>query len=158
MYTYFIIEKEDGFNDSDEYRVKIGFSKNPEQRIKNLQTGNSRKLELMGWIECQGQSLERALHKKYEPFNINLEWFSIEPRNVLEELKAEGTSAFIAIQENVGKFLGCDKDAIPDFLGPWEWSDTEIEDFCPQCGWGGGVHHNSAIGSENCLKCGYPIF
>ena len=77
--------------------------------------------------------------------------------NVLEELKYESTSSFICIQK-IGAFLGCDRDAIPDYLGPWEWLDTEIEEFCPQCGWRGGVHYNSALGSENCLRCGYPIF
>lgn len=156
MYTYFIIESADNDNESD--RVKIGFSKNPGQRIKNLQTGNSRKLELMGWIKCEGQFFERKLHKKYGENHIHGEWFYLEPSDVLEELKSESTSSFIAIQENVGEFLGCDRDAIPDFLGPWDWLDTEIEEFYPQCGWGGGVHYNSALGSENCLNCGFPVF
>ncbi|SMN02598.1 hypothetical protein SPONN_1475 [uncultured Candidatus Thioglobus sp.] len=86
------------------------------------------------------------------------EWFAIEPYDVLEELKAESTSSFICVQSNVGEFLGYDSDAVPEYLGPWEWQDIEIEDFCPQCGWGGGIHYNSALGSENCLRCGYPIF
>ena len=154
MYTYFIAENED----NDDFRVKIGFSKNPKKRIRELQTGNSRKLALMGWIECEGQSLETHIHKKYESYNLNGEWFAIEPCDVLEELKAKSTSSFICVQSNVGEFLGCDRDAIPEYLGPWEWLDTEIWEFCPQCGWGGGVHYNSALGSENCLRCGYPIF
>ena len=73
MYTYFIIENED----NEHCRVKIGFSKNPGNRIRNLQTGNSRKLALMGWIECEDSSLEKRLHKKYESDNLNGEWFSI---------------------------------------------------------------------------------
>ncbi len=154
MYTYFIIENED----NDDSRIKIGFSKKPEKRIKELQTGNSRKLAIMGWIESEDKSLEKNLHQKYEEFRLTGEWFSIEPCDVLEELKNKSTSSFICIQSNAGEFLGCDKDAIPDYLGPWEWLDTEIEEFCPQCGWGGGVHYNSALGSENCLRCGYPIF
>ncbi len=154
QYTYFLIENEE----NQDFRVKIGFSKNPEQRIKNLQTGNSRRLGLMGWIECEGQSFERCLHKKFERYRIEGEWFSIEPCDVLEELKSKGTLSFICVQSNVGEFLGCDRDAVPEFLGPWEWLDTDIQDFCPQCGWGGGVHYNSALGSENCLRCGYPLF
>lgn len=153
-YTYFIVENEN----NEDYRVKIGFSKKPDKRIKELQTGNSRKLALMGWIECDDQSLERHLHKKHALSNIMGEWFSIEPYQVLEELKAESTSSFICVQSNVGQFLGCDTDAIPEFLGPWEWTETEKEDFCPQCGWGGGVHFNNAIGSDLCLACGYPVF
>ncbi|MBT3045017.1 MAG: GIY-YIG nuclease family protein [Candidatus Thiodiazotropha sp. (ex Codakia orbicularis)] len=154
MYTYFIIENED----NDEHRIKIGCSKKPEQRIRNLQTGNSRKLCLMGWIECSDQSIERLLHEKYEEFRLNGEWFSIEPCNVLEELKTYSTTSYICIQANAGAFLGCDTDAIPEYLGPWEWLDTEIQEFCPQCGWGGGVHYNNSLGSESCLRCGYPIF
>jgi len=154
MYTYFITENEH----NESYRIKIGFSKNPGKRIKSLQTGNSRKLALMGWIETEGQDLERSLHKKYKNHNLNGEWFAIEPCDVLEELKAQSTSSYICVQSNVGQFLGCDRDAVPEYLGPWEWLDTEFEEFCPQCGWGGGVHYNSALGSENCLRCGYPIF
>ncbi|GHB26471.1 GIY-YIG nuclease family protein [Salinicola rhizosphaerae] len=154
MYTYFIVENED----NDEFRIKIGFSKNPEKRIRTLQTGNSRKLAIMGWLEKGDAFLEKRLHRKYEPYRLNGEWFSIEPCDVLEELKSESTSSYICVQSNVGEFLGCDRDAIPEYLGPWEWLDTEIDEFCPQCGSGGGVHYNSAIGSENCLRCGYPIF
>lgn len=154
MYTYFIIENED----NDAHRIKIGFSKDPKKRIRALQTGSSRKLALMGWIESEGKILEQSLHKKYASYRLNGEWFSIEPCDVLEELKAQSTSSFICVQSNVGEFLGCDKDAVPEYLGPWEWLDTELEEFCPQCGWGGGVHYNSALGSENCLRCGYPVF
>lgn len=153
-YTYFIIE-----NEKDEiHRIKIGFSKNPGRRIKDLQTGNPRKLAIMGWIECDDRSLEKHLQRKHEQRNLNGEWFSIEPCDVLEELKSQSTSSFICVQSNAGEFLGCDRDAVPEYLGPWEWLETEIEEFCPQCGWGGGVHYNDALGAENCLRCGYPIF
>ncbi|MDD2324499.1 MAG: GIY-YIG nuclease family protein [Alphaproteobacteria bacterium] len=154
MCTYFIIENED----SDNSRIKIGFSRAPNDRIIQLQTGNSRKLAIMGWVETADQSHEKQLHKKYEKYRLNGEWFSIEPWNVLDELKTESTSSFICVQANVGEFLGCDNDAVPEYIGPWEWLDTEIDEFCPQCGWGGGVHYNSALGLENCLRCGYPIF
>ncbi|NKB32144.1 MAG: GIY-YIG nuclease family protein [Pseudomonadales bacterium] len=154
MFTYFIAENEN----TNGHRIKIGFSKDPEKRIKVLQTGNSRKLALMGWIECEGQALERSLHKKYKNYNLKGEWFSIEPCDVLDELKSKSTSSYICVQSNVGQFLGCDRDAIPEYLGPWEWLDTELEEFCPQCGWGGGVQYNNALGSENCLRCGYQTF
>jgi Meiotically up-regulated gene 113 len=153
-YTYFMVENEA----NKHFRIKIGFSKDPLNRLKALQTGNSRKIEIMGWIKSDDQSLERELHKKYQKHRLHGEWFSIEPYNVLEELKSKSTLSFICVQSNVGEFLGCDYDAVPEFLGPWQWMDTEVEDFCPQCGWGGGVHYNSAIGADYCLKCGYPTF
>ncbi|MCY1508129.1 hypothetical protein D9M68_424290 [compost metagenome] len=126
-YTYFIIENEE----NESHRIKIGFSKKPSKRIKTLQTGNSRKFALMGWIECTDKSLERDLQSKYHKNKLNGEWFSIEPCDVLKELKFQGTSSFICVQSNVGAFLGCDRDAVPEYLGPWEWLDTEIDEFCP---------------------------
>ena len=152
--TYFIVET----GGDEEFRIKIGFSKAPHNRIKALQTGNSRTLEVMGWIESDDKSLEQKLHKKYKKQRIHGEWFSIEPYDVLEELKSKSTSSFICVQSNVGEFLGYDTDMTPEFLAPWKWTDTEVDEFCPQCGWGGGVHYNSAIDAENCLNCGYPIF
>jgi hypothetical protein len=154
MYTYFIIENED----NEKHRIKIGSSKDPGKRIRELQTGNPRKLAIMGWIECENQDLEKSLHKKYEKKKLNGEWFTIEPADVFEELKKHSISSFICVQANAGQFLGCDRDAIPEYLGPWEWLDTEIDEFCPKCGWGGGVHHNSAWGGPDCLHCGYSPY
>ena len=47
MPIYFIIENED----LEFQRIKIGRSNKPGKRIKELQTGNSRSLALMGWID-----------------------------------------------------------------------------------------------------------
>jgi hypothetical protein len=152
--TYFITENEE----EGPSPIKIGFSNDPAKRIKTLQTGNPRKLSVMGWISGLDQTLERELHKKYWDMRLNGEWFSIDPSDVFDELKRHSTSSYISIQSNVGGFLGCDRDGIPEYLSAWEWGETELEDFCPQCGWGGGVHYNSALGSENCLECGFPIW
>ena len=44
-FVYFIQEEETG-------RIKIGFSeKHPKGRLKDFQTGNSNKLNLLGYIE-----------------------------------------------------------------------------------------------------------
>lgn len=59
VYTYFIIENED----NDDARIKIGFSKKSEKRIKELQTGNSRKLAIIGWIESEDKSMEKIFIK-----------------------------------------------------------------------------------------------
>ncbi|MBE0422110.1 GIY-YIG nuclease family protein [Pseudoalteromonas nigrifaciens] len=62
MALYFIIENEDLVNQ----RVKIGISNNPTQRLKTLQTGNSRRLALMGWINSdKDRKLEKEFHQKY---------------------------------------------------------------------------------------------
>jgi Meiotically up-regulated gene 113 len=54
--------------------VKIGYSDAPDARIAMLQTGNPRKLVLLGTIEGTLDD-ERALHAKYIKDNVLQEWF-----------------------------------------------------------------------------------
>jgi len=63
--------------------VKIGFSKDPEARLKNLQTGSPNKLKIRKVIEFEtkreAEIVERCLHnigkKKYK--KLEGEWFLI---------------------------------------------------------------------------------
>lgn len=57
--------------------IKIGRSKDPIQRLKQLQTGNSNKLELLLIVENMG-FLELSLHEKLKKFHLIGEWFKIE--------------------------------------------------------------------------------
>lgn len=54
--------------------VKIGFSTNPEARLPELQTGNPRRLVLLGKIEGTRED-EAKMHAKYAHLNILQEWF-----------------------------------------------------------------------------------
>ncbi|TNE74955.1 GIY-YIG nuclease family protein [bacterium] len=55
--------------------VKIGFSKNPETRLATLQTGCPYKLSLIhSYIGTQ--KAEYALHRKYQEYKTQGEWFS----------------------------------------------------------------------------------
>lgn len=54
--------------------VKIGHSKNPKKRVKQLQTGSSSRILLLGSIEG-GKELEKELHKKFNYIRIKNEWF-----------------------------------------------------------------------------------
>ena len=56
-------------------KVKIGFSANPEKRLKNLQTGNAALLSLAATMQGTVEH-EKELHKRFEGYNINGEWFS----------------------------------------------------------------------------------
>lgn len=71
-YVYFI---------SDGQFVKIGVAKNPESRLKELQTGNPRKLSIMCKIpvgsDRDAYRLEGKLHIEYEAFAKQVEWFNI---------------------------------------------------------------------------------
>ena len=58
--------------------VKIGKSYSPEKRIKELQTGNPYKLELLKTIkECSegGEFEESDLHAKFKKYRVEGEWF-----------------------------------------------------------------------------------
>jgi hypothetical protein len=62
---------------------KIGFSTNPEARVAELQTGNPRRLVLLGKTEGTRED-ERALHEKYMRYNVLQEWFRANPALLLE--------------------------------------------------------------------------
>lgn len=154
MALYFIIENE---NLVDQ-RIKIGISKNPIQRLRNLQTGNSRRLALMGWIDSKNdRKLEKEFHQKYSDLRVIGEWFEINHEVVLELLKEHSYCSFIAKQRNAGDLIGYDRDGIPEYEDVWEWASLDISEFCPECGSGLGLSYNENYGGERCLKCGFTV-
>src|SRR5688500_14602365 len=99
MPVYFIAENEN--NDPNSLRVKIGRSGDIQIRLRTLQTGSPYDLKLMGWIESNNdKQLELELHEQYSDRRIRLEWFNLQPEDVLNELKSHGICAFIATEEN----------------------------------------------------------
>ena len=54
---------------------KIGYSKNPENRLIQLQTGNPFSLELVTSIEG-GLKKEKLIHKFFKKYKLSGEWFS----------------------------------------------------------------------------------
>ena len=74
-FIYFIQEEETG-------RIKIGFSeKHPKGRLQDFQTGNSNKLNLIGYIEGTYED-ETILHQEFSEERIRKdnEWFKSSPR------------------------------------------------------------------------------
>ena len=77
-YVYFIRQEGKG-----NQPIKVGFSLNPDERIKNLQTGNPNRLYLGASVPCDSEDgareLEKTLHwllkKKYR--KLHGEWFII---------------------------------------------------------------------------------
>ncbi|MFF9594058.1 GIY-YIG nuclease family protein [Streptomyces sp. NPDC014646] len=62
-------------------RVKIGTSNNPEKRLKELQTGNPDRLEVL-WSTPGGRELESMLHRAFAAYRVEGEWFDfggVEP-------------------------------------------------------------------------------
>ena len=77
MFVYAMMEEDTG-------NIKIGISKDPERRLKQLQTGNSSRLILVATHKAENRfNDERSLHHKNENYNIHGEWFSNEAKNTL---------------------------------------------------------------------------
>lgn len=79
MYTYLIY---------DGTYHKIGKSKNPEKRVKQLQTANP-SAALLGYGEGDE---EKYLHNKYEDFRYSREWFTLtkeQEKEILDFFKVE---------------------------------------------------------------------
>lgn len=63
----------------DPKKVKLGYSKDPDKRLKQLQTGSSNKLKLL--FVCEGSlKAEKFLHHQFKIFRYrpNSEWYRVE--------------------------------------------------------------------------------
>lgn len=77
MYVYAIRESESG-------RVKVGISRNPETRLKQLQTGNSQHLELVAYRKAENRYQdEAATHQLLGDCHVRGEWFSPDALELL---------------------------------------------------------------------------
>jgi len=156
MSVYFILEE----NDAD-WRMKIGRAKNRVARRRALQTGNSRLLKIVGWIETeQDAALEAHLHAKYAEFNIgkrgesrSKEWFRLQPGDILDDLVRAGRDGFVAKNANAFEIVGYDKYAVPEYVGVWDWASLEPYECCTFCGCFCGMHFQDASYMYHCLNC-----
>lgn len=92
-YVYLIKSLEDGY-------YKIGFSKNPSNRILTLQTGNSSELKLIEVYKSEfAHKIEKSLQNRYAHLKKEGEWFNLSVENEVS-FKKECQQ----IEENI-KFL-----------------------------------------------------
>lgn len=70
-------------------RIKIGYSEDPEKRLKQLSTGSPTKLRLVKKVRGDAD-LEKELHKRFEHLRYDKEWFHAtrELTNYIEGLVA----------------------------------------------------------------------
>jgi len=68
--VYFIISKTDNL-------VKIGYSANPQRRLKQLIYENKKPLEIYNVIDGD-MSVERYFHDKHKDFHVKGEWFDTD--------------------------------------------------------------------------------
>lgn len=71
---------------SDARVVKIGWSQDPEKRLRELQTGNPDRLEIHA-IFPASQSVERGLHDLFKDLAVRGEWFLNEGGEVVSVIK-----------------------------------------------------------------------
>ncbi len=156
MPVYFILEE----NNAD-WRMKIGRATNLKGRRGALQTGNSRPLKVVGWIEAVNEAeTEKRLHEKYAAHNIGRdggssarEWFHLQPADILEDLHRAGIHGFVEKNTDAFEVVGHDRDGVPEYLGIWDWSSLELEECCPFCGCFCGMHFQDASQMFHCLSC-----
>lgn len=135
--------------------LKIGRAKDIYQRRDALQTGNPETLVLVGWIRSDADSaLEAELHGRHQTRRVAGEWFRLEPSEILDDLKRAGSNGFVARRGDAFEIVGHDRDAIPEYLGVWEWADLELEECCPFCGAMCGMHFQDASQAYYCINCG----
>jgi hypothetical protein len=82
-YVYLILE----VNEHGDEHYKIGISKNePEKRLKQLQTGNPNRIDILKFYKSENyKRVEKWLHSKYSSFRTlaNNEWFKLPNEHVL---------------------------------------------------------------------------
>ena len=149
MPVYFI-----GEEDTPCCRIKIGVAKNIERRRSNLQTGNPLELRLLGWINTEGNfELERRLHQHFSARRVRGEWFAIEPADILLIPMRAARDGFVAKNTNAFQIVGYDRDAVPEYVGVWEWGELEIDECCPFCGCLCGMAFQEASQMYHCISC-----
>ena len=81
MRSVYLIRGNDG-------KYKIGIAKNPTQRIKQLQTGNSDKLVIIKTYQSENASkIESTLHNHYGYLRNEGEWFDLSVSDEIEFLE-----------------------------------------------------------------------
>jgi len=57
--------------------IKIGRSKDPQKRLKQLQTGNPNKLKIIAEFKGEGWK-EKIIHERLRMYRLEGEWFSYD--------------------------------------------------------------------------------
>lgn len=69
---------------------KIGFTKDPDKRLRTLQTGNPKKLQIH-YKEMIGENevkyIEKQIHKELKRKQVSGEWFNVSLDDAISEVK-----------------------------------------------------------------------
>lgn len=86
---------------SDNGNIKIGFSNNPHQRLRSLQTGHNEPLQIHYIHEVSEENVkvfEKIIHKQLAHKRVHGEWFDITPSDVEQHIRF----AFITYDDEPG--------------------------------------------------------
>jgi len=92
----------------EEGYYKIGVSKKPQRRLKQLQTGNSSELKLINTYSSEfANKIEKFLHNIYSGWKKNGEWFDIPITEALGfvETCQKIEENFVFLKENGNSFI-----------------------------------------------------
>jgi len=105
-YIYFI-------GDPSSDTIKIGYSKNPWARVKDLQTGRTDKLAVVATVRTTDVS-ERRIHALFSEEHQAGEWFKVSPRiqRLITEIKAKRV---------------CDDETLIDYVANYVATTKETE-------------------------------
>lgn len=87
---------------------KIGISKNPINRLKQLQTGNSSQLKLIeSYYSDYANNIEKALQRRYSYLNKEGEWFDLSLTNEISFIDEceRIEKSIIILKENNNLFI-----------------------------------------------------
>jgi hypothetical protein len=111
-YIYFICDKRN--------QVKIGFSADPWERLKQLQTGSTDQLSLIAWVGGATRTTERVYHKCLQKWHVRGEWFngkSAAIRNLVEAIKRGATPRSVEAIVFHGGFKFAERNTPPPGFG-----------------------------------------
>ena len=74
--------------------------------------------------------------------------------SIMQAGQSDRTDTFVAKNADAFQIISYDRDAIPEYLGVWEWGDLELDECCPFCGCLCGMHFQDAAQMYHCLNCG----
>jgi len=97
-YTYLIKDDDNGL-------YKIGIAKDPQKRLKELQTGNPFQLRIVEtYLSEYSNKVEKSLHRKYSHLKKEGEWFNLSIKDEVLFLtdckKIEETLMFLEFNNN----------------------------------------------------------
>jgi len=82
-YVYIVADRSKLVAENSYYVVKIGISKNPWARVKELQTGNENKIEILATFRADIVS-DAEIHSILDAYRHNGEWFKLPTGLVLQ--------------------------------------------------------------------------